>query len=596
MLLACVCACVPTSHPHSATWYRWLDDCRDWCISRQLWWGHRIPAYFAIIRGQPRAADLDESHWVVARSEEEAMSIAVERFGVPAADITLEQDEDVLDTWFSSGLFPFSTLGWPDVEAPDYKAFYPNQLLETGHDILFFWVARMVMMGLELTDQLPFKEVYLHAMVRDKYGRKMSKSLGNVIDPMEVIYGCTLDQLLEKLDNGNLPAKEIKTAKTAQKKDYPDGIPECGADALRFGLLAYTLQGRDVNLDINRVVGYRQFCNKLWNATRFALTHLDASVYTHTHHVNDMVAQLSDPATGLAPRDQWILSRLNAAVVAANRGMREYTFANSCSALHHFWLHELCDTYLELIKPVLYEDSFGDEAKRLARWTLYVCLEFGLRLLHPMMPFVTEELWQRLPGRGMEHKGTPEAPSIMLVQYPQPVHAWASQEVEEQFDAGMSIVSAARRVRATVNISRTKKCEVYVKTKSAATRAAATLLTRDICTLASGASLTVVADGADAPSGCAAEVVDDQLSVLVQLRGMVDFGAECKKVNKKLAAIAKQKASLERKLGNEKFVASAPPAVIEKEQEKLAKCLGEEKQLQATLANYEALAAADQKQ
>jgi len=302
---------------HKSVWFNWLDNIKDWCISRQLWWGHRIPAYLISIAGRPSGDGADPKHWVVARTEEEAVDVAAARFGVAPGDITLKQDEDVLDTWFSSGLFPFSTFGWPNVEHPDYKAFYPNTLLETGHDILFFWVARMVMMGLQLTGKLPFKSVYLHAMVRDKYGRKMSKSLGNVVDPLEVINGCDLETLHGKIRDGNLPAKEVETAIKGQKLDFPDGIPECGADALRFGLLAYTIQGRDINLDINRVVAYRQFCNKLWNATRFTLAHLSADKFA-PRPVADAFAELCDPATPLAVRDRWILSRLNACIATTS--------------------------------------------------------------------------------------------------------------------------------------------------------------------------------------------------------------------------------------------------------------------------------------
>ena len=256
---------------HEKTWFRWLDNIRDWCVSRQLWWGHRIPAYEIKRKdGAPVTCD----PWVVARTEVEALTKAAERLGVSPDEVILEQDEDVLDTWFSSGLFPFASFGWPDVSSKDMPAFFPGTLLETGHDILFFWVARMVMMSLCLQDKLPFETVYLHAMVRDKHGRKMSKSLGNVIDPVEVIEGVTLAALNEKLRKGNLPEKEIEKATKGQQMDFPNGIPECGADALRFGLLAYTVQGRDVNLDINRVLAYRQFCNKLWQSTRFAMMNL----------------------------------------------------------------------------------------------------------------------------------------------------------------------------------------------------------------------------------------------------------------------------------------------------------------------------------
>ena len=254
-------------------WFRWLENIQDWCISRQLWWGHRIPAYFVEVSGLSNSRD-DESCWVSGRSESEALDKALKRFpGVGKSSITLHQDEDVLDTWFSSGLWPFSIMGWPE-KTPDFDHFYPNTLLETGWDILFFWVARMVMLGLKLTGKIPFSNVFCHAMVRDAHGRKMSKSLGNVIDPLDVISGISLEELQARLLIGNLDPREVKKAQQGQKQDFPNGIPECGADALRFTLLAYTSSGRDINLDILRVDGYRKFCNKLWNATRFALLKL----------------------------------------------------------------------------------------------------------------------------------------------------------------------------------------------------------------------------------------------------------------------------------------------------------------------------------
>lgn len=343
---------------------------------------------------------------MVGRTEDEARQRAAERFGCAAEALSLAQDPDVLDTWFSSALFPFSVHGWPDA-TPDMATYYPTTLLETGHDILFFWVARMVMMGLQLTGQLPFRTVYLHAMVRDKYGRKMSKSRGNVIDPLEVIEGATLEQLHRKLEMGNLDPREVETAKQGQKMDYPEGIPECGTDALRFGLLAYTLQGRDVNLDILRVVGYRQFCNKLWNATRFAMMHLGG--FEPTDGMEEAVlATASD-------RERWILARLQRTVCECDAAFKNYAFADLTTAIYNFWLYSLCDVYLEAIKPVMREEA--TEAKLCAQRVLYLCLDYGLRLLHPCMPFVTEELWQRLPGRGRPG----DAPSIMLAKYPQPV-------------------------------------------------------------------------------------------------------------------------------------------------------------------------------
>eukprot|EP01038_Epipyxis_sp_PR26KG_P012499 gene12499-16767_t len=382
---------------HEATWYRWLENIRDWCVSRQLWWGHRIPAYFARIPSLD-FTPLDKNdpahieRWIVERSEGEARAAAAIKFNVPEEAIELYQDEDVLDTWFSSGLFPFSVFGWPN-ETQDFKAFYPTTLLETGLDILFFWVARMVMMGLHLTDKLPFTTVYLHAMVRDKYGRKMSKSLGNVIDPLEVINGCRLEDLLDKIDKGNLPEKEVLKAKESQKNDFPEGIPECGADALRFGLLAYTVQGRDVNLDIKRVVGYRQFCNKLWNAFKFAITYITEFIPTPTIHLE--IA--SNPLA--SKRDLYILSRLNATIKECNLTIEGYLFGATTNALYSFFLYEVCDIYLEIIKPTFYNKSEENAGHRhVTQATLFTVLEQFLRLTHPMMPFVTEELWQRLPN------------------------------------------------------------------------------------------------------------------------------------------------------------------------------------------------------
>jgi len=438
---------------HEKTWFHWLENIRDWCVSRQLWWGHQIPAWFATLKegesGLSKNDMKNNDRWIVARTEEEAMEKAMKVLNVNDASlIQLERDEDVLDTWFSSGLFPFSVFGWPNPN-PDLEAFYPTSLLETGLDILFFWVARMVMMGLELTDKLPFHTVYLHAMVRDKEGRKMSKSLGNVIDPLEVIHGCTLQNLLDKLKSGNLPEKEIAKAQKDQQKDFPTGIPECGSDALRYGLLAYTVQGRDVNLDIKRVVGYRNFCNKLWNATRFALQFL-----TDFTPKPNMLADIM--ASGkLAIRDQFMISKLMQACSKMETFFSEYKFGDAQMASYSYWLDDLCDVYIELIKPVMYDTS---EANKETRWasqaTLWIALEAGLRILHPMMPFVTEELWQRLPGRGT--LGDEETETIMLAEYPQCVDAYVNSQAEESMEMIKPIIAACRSQNNIPNETKTK--------------------------------------------------------------------------------------------------------------------------------------------
>lgn len=289
---------------HKKTWFQWLDNIQDWCISRQLWWGHRIPVYLATIPGVIDHPDKNNNdHWVVGRTLEEAMENASKKFNVSKDKITLSQDEDVLDTWFSSGLFPFSAMGWPNTETDDMKAFFPGDLLETGSDILFFWVARMVMMSLELTDKLPFKAVYLHPMVRDEEGGKMSKSKGNVVDPLEIIEGCKLDVILAKLYESNLPEKEVKKNVLQRQKDFPNGIPECGTDALRFALLSYMNQN-SINLSLMRVVGYREFGNKLWNIVKFGLGNFPADFKPEADGIKSCVQHMS-----LA--DKWVMGRLN---------------------------------------------------------------------------------------------------------------------------------------------------------------------------------------------------------------------------------------------------------------------------------------------
>ncbi|XP_029099399.1 valine--tRNA ligase isoform X6 [Monodon monoceros] len=431
---------------HQRTWHAWMDNIRDWCISRQLWWGHRIPAYFVTVSDPavPPGEDPDGRYWVSGRTKAEALEKAAEEFGVSPDKISLQQDEDVLDTWFSSGLFPFSILGWPN-QSEDLSVFYPGTLLETGHDILFFWVARMVMLGLKLTGRLPFREVYLHAIVRDAHGRKMSKSLGNVIDPLDVIHGVSLQGLHDQLLNSNLDPSEVEKAKEGQKADFPAGIPECGTDALRFGLCAYTSQGRDINLDVNRILGYRHFCNKLWNATKFALRGLG----------KDFVpSPTSEPGGRGSLVDRWIRSRLTEAVRLSNQGFQAYDFPAVTTAQYSFWLYELCDVYLECLKPVL--SGVDQVAAEHARQTLYTCLDVGLRLLSPFMPFVTEELFQRLPRR------TPQAPpSLCVTSYPEPSEcSWKDPEAEGAFELALSITRAVRSLRADYNLTRIRPdCE-----------------------------------------------------------------------------------------------------------------------------------------
>jgi len=528
---------------HEKTWFQWLDNIRDWCVSRQLWWGHQIPAWFATKKGESGVSKMDMSNndrWLVARCEEDAYVKAEELLGVPRSEIILSRDEDVLDTWFSSGLFPFSVMGWPE-KTDDLKAFYPTSLLETGLDIIFFWVARMVMMGLQLTDTLPFHTVYLHAMVRDKEGRKMSKSLGNVIDPLEVISGCTLETLLSKIEGGNLPPKEIIKAKKDQAEDFPDGIPECGSDALRFGLLAYTVQGRDVNLDMKRVVGYRMFCNKLWNATRFALQFV--SDFSPTANILEELMTSGK----MAVRDKFLISRLMSCCETVNDCFKNYKFGDAQQAAYSFWMNDLCDVYLELCKPVVYNT---EESNKDARWaaqaSLWISIEAGLRILHPMMPFVTEELWQRLPGRGT--LGDSEPVSIMVADFPRCNDAYKNTECEESMEITMKIVRACRSLRQQYNIANKVSTHYFIKVAEGQPEQAAKSQTDDIFTLGKAAAVDINIPEESVPKSVGIVVVDESTTVLMDIKGLVDYAAEIKKLEKQLAKTTNPLTQLETKM------------------------------------------------
>ena len=545
----------------NATWFRWLDGIRDWCVSRQLWWGHRIPAWYVHLEGE------DQSHsaggpseqldrWVVARDAAGALAAAQARF--PGRVVTaVTQDEDVLDTWLSSGLFPFSVFGWPNATV-DLRDFYPTSLLETGHDILFFWVARMVMLGIQLTGVCPFKQVYLHAMVRDAHGRKMSKSLGNVIDPVHVIEGISLEKLHATLEGGNLDPSEVAKAKAGQVTDFPDGLAECGTDALRFALVAYTTQGRDINLDINRVVGYRHWCNKLWNATRFAMMNLGPGF-----------VPTPQPQTGAFPlRARWILSRLNAAAGVVNASMERYDFAGATSALYSFWQYELCDVYIELVKPVTSAADVSDADKRGTLEALYLAMEAALRLLHPFMPFVTEELWQRLP-RSTDIPA--DVDTIMLAPFPQPLPAWADPDAEADMEQAQAVIRGARSLRNAYGLLPKARTPVFILCRTDAAAESAQRTATDVRALSSGESVTVLREAAGVPPGCSMELVNDAISVYISLKGAVDAQGEINKLHKKLELLAKSLGNLQKQAAAPDYEAKVPPNVRADNADKAAK-------------------------
>uniref|UniRef100_A0A8C1RXH7 Valine--tRNA ligase n=1 Tax=Cyprinus carpio TaxID=7962 RepID=A0A8C1RXH7_CYPCA len=559
---------------HLKTWFNWMDNIRDWCISRQLWWGHRIPAYFVTVNDPSvkPGEDVDGHYWVSGRSQEEAREKAAKRFNVTADKISLRQDEDVLDTWFSSGIFPFSIFGWPN-ESEDLRVFYPGTLLETGHDILFFWVARMVMMGLKLTGKLPFKEVYLHAVVRDAHGRKMSKSLGNVIDPLDVITGISLEGLYAQLMDSNLDPLEIEKAKQGQKSDYPSGIPECGTDALRFALCAYTSQGRDINLDVNRILGYRHFCNKLWNAVKFAMRTL-----------GEGFVPWEKLCGSESVSDRWILSRLSAAVALCDSGFQAYDFPTITTAIYNFWLYELCDVYLESVKPVLSRtDSEGQKQADICRQTLYTCLEVGLRLLSPIMPFVTEELFQRLPRR----RAQDSPPSICVTPYPETSEfCWHSEDVDRQMEFVMSVVKTIRSLRADYNLTKTR-ADCYLQCIDSDTAALVQTYSLQIQTLSySQAIYPVVGGDSTIPQGCAVAIASDKCTVHLMLKGLIDLEKEVTKLTAKKGELEKQMEKMMEKTAKNDYKEKVPVKVQEADAEKLRQNETELQKVKEAIENF----------
>ena len=506
--------------PHEATWFRWLDNIQDWCISRQLWWGHRIPCYLVTIPGKIDHPDgNNHDHWVVGRNVAEATATAAKKFGVDASKVSLSQDEDVLDTWFSSGLFPFATMGWPDADAKDLKAFFPGDLLETGHDILFFWVARMVMMSLELTDKLPFHTVFLHPMVKDENGAKMSKSKGNVIDPLEVMDGCELQVLLDKLHNSTLPAKEIEKAVLAKTDAFPAGVPECGTDALRFALLSYMVS-KAINLDVKHVVGYRKFCNKLWNVNKFALMQFADGFKPRPEGVTGLK---------LALPDKWILTQLAALVATVDDQFERYDFGHMMQALHNFWLEDLASNYIEAVKPVM--QGKDADAKAAAQNTLYICLDTALRLLHPTMPYLTEELFQRLPHGA----GAPE--SICIAEFPTKgkIPSFADDGVGPTYTLVQLVVGKFNSQLADLKITRNMSPTIYIRCSDPALQKVFEAEKAVFTSLIRSGETNILSKAAADPEGCVSQYVNEQLDIYVKVAGLIDMSVEVKRIEKRQA-------------------------------------------------------------
>ncbi|TIC01985.1 hypothetical protein E3Q17_01587 [Wallemia mellicola] len=539
-------------------WYRWLENQQDWCISRQLWWGHRCPAYFVNIEGQEQESS-DDKNWVVGRTLEEAKERAEKiANGKP---YTLEQDEDVLDTWFSSGLWPFSIMGWPD-KTQDMENFYPNSLLETGWDILFFWVARMVFFGITLTGQMPFKEVFTHAMIRDAHGRKMSKSLGNVIDPIDVIEGCELDALHQQLYDSNLDPREVKKALDGQKKDFPKGIPQCGTDALRFTLCAYTASNRDINLEISKVESNRKFCNKLFNATKFAMLKFPEG-WTP--------AASAKPTGDESLVERWILSKLNYCAKQLDQDLTNRNFMSATQVIYNYWLYELCDVFIEASKPLTAEDA-DEKSRRSAQNTLYTALDAGLKMMHVFMPYVTEELWQHLPRRPNDN-----AESISLTEFPKADPAFEFTQEAKDFETAYGAIKATRSLATAYNVQG-NNIQAYIET----TEEKAPIFKSQLAvlkTLIKGCKvLEVVTTSSEIPVGCAVQSINVDANLHVLVRGLVDIDAELTKLEKKEKAA---KMTLEKTIKATQIDGYAEKVSVQVQQNNQEKIQNYEKEIEA---------------
>jgi len=515
------------------TYFNWMEEIQDWCISRQIWWGHRIPAWYD-----------GEGNIYVAHSEEAVR----EKYGL-AADLELEQETDVLDTWYSSALWPFSTLGWPeDTEA--LRTFYPTSVLVTGFDIIFFWVARMIMFGLKFMGDVPFHEVYIHGLVRDSEGQKMSKSKGNVLDPIDLVDGIDAESLVAKRTQALMQPHLRKSIAKMTREHFPDGIPAFGTDALRFTFLSLASTGRDIRFDLGRVEGYRNFCNKLWNATRYVLMNTEGQD-----------TGLGDEEVELTAADRWIISRLQQTERAVHEHLNGYRFDLAAQAVYEFTWDEYCDWYLELAKTVLTDDDAPAARRRGTRRTLVRVLETLLRLMHPLMPFITEELWQKVaPLAGREDE------TIMLAPFPRPRDDRIDAEAVAEIDWLKKVVLEVRRIRSEMNLNPGQRVPLLLADGSDDDVARVDDQHAALRTLGRLESLRWLAEDEDEPQSATA--LAGNLKLLVPLAGLVDKDAELTRLQKQTSRLEQEIERIDRKLANENFVARAPAEVVDKERSK----------------------------
>ena len=526
----------------SKTYFEWLENIQDWCISRQLWWGHRIPAWYD-----------NEGNVYVGESESE-----VRKKNNIKNSIALTQDEDVLDTWFSSALWPFSSLGWPD-ETYDLKTFYPTNVLVTGFDIIFFWVARMVMMGLKFMKEIPFKEIYIHGLIKDKNGQKMSKSKGNILDPIDLIDGISLEDLLEKRVQGLMQPEMEKRIINDTKKEFPNGIPDFGTDALRFNFAIQASTGRDIRLDLRRVEGYRNFCNKIWNASRFIKM-----------NTNDFELLDINDANGHAI-DQWIQSKFAGTIDEIERQFNQYRFDLAATAMYEFVWNDFCDWYIELAKTLINDPEISDSQKDYTKNNLIKMLDAILRMLHPTIPFITEEIWQSLNEDNKRR-------SIMKADFPSSNNWRVDDEIVGNTEWLKNIVSSVRQIRSEMNIPPNESIKIIINDASNTDSRRLESLGSFILNLASVESITQKDTSDDIPKSAFALL--NQMKIYIPLEGLVDIEEEKARLEKKLVKLNQELKSVQDRLSNDTFVEKAPTEVVEELKGKLKSLMSDQTRIE----------------
>jgi valyl-tRNA synthetase len=515
-------------------YFSWMRNIEDWCISRQLWWGHRIPAWY----------DADGNIYV-GRSEQEAR----DKHNL-AASVELMQDPDVLDTWFSSALWTFSTLGWPE-QTQELETFHSTDIMVTGHDIISLWVSRMIMMSMKFTGEVPFKKVYIHGLVTDAAGQKMSKSKGNGLDPMDIINGISLDELVAKRTDNLMQPKMAQRIDKATRKEYPEGITAYGTDPLRFTFYSIATRTRTIRFDMKRVEGYRNFCNKLWNAAIFV-----------SGNISDNESHLGDTDVELSTIDHWIISEFQKTAAAVNLAMETYRFDLAAKEIYEFVWDEFCDWYLELTKPILNSDDATQAQKLGTQQTLARILESVLRLAHPFLPFLTEELWQKVPSTVR-----PSGDTIMLQSFPVADEKLISDAASKDVDWLKTVVTGVRNIRGEMDISPARQVPILFSNGSTEDQQRLDKFGRELTFLVRPESLTWLGDNAEKPLSATALV--GEMELLVPMAGLIDKEAELARLDKEIDRKQKDRAKTEGKINNPSFVEKAPEEVVQKERDKL---------------------------